>query len=393
MRVFNFKGIVGNNTILNILSKSLISGNFPKFSIFQGESGIGKSSCAEISAMRLTCENPNGAEPCCQCPSCRNAMESIVNQTVGARVRKYNLAQLANKSDLLQLINKIFRLDYGDRNMVFILEEPQALMENFQTALLEELERIPNNVYVMFCTTKPSKLLPDIRNRAIKFRFSRLNSKSSRLLIDNIFEKYRVNVDDSLKNKILGYCKGVPREIVLNTEYVIKNQIFSDEELDYLFDSVSSSTVRNLLKSSVDFKEFLKLLDEILNEVSAIDLLNSVKSYLMECAFLAKDLSFRETNLTAKDKSFAKELGGDLILQIYSKLFKLPYNASVDDVKFDLIVCSKLIEKKLKPMIESSGVSLQSKNSETRDRESEVLFREKLSHSNSFKRIESSDLK
>lgn len=386
MRIFRRESLIGNPTIKSIIRRSL-EGDFPKFTIFSGESGVGKSSYAEICAMALTCENPTeDYEPCCECPSCKNAMASILQSNVGEYVKKYNLAQLANKGDLLELINKMFRIDYGSHNTVFILEEPQALMENFQTALLEELERIPDNVYIMLCTTKPNKLLPDIRNRAVKFKFNRLTPSDSRLLIAKIFEGFGLKVDQNVSNKILAHSNGVPREIVINTQYVIKNKIFDPKELDCLFNSVSNDSIRTLLKISTDSKAFINYLEELLTSNDVNDFLSSLKSYLMEMAFLSKDLSFRETALSSNDKSFAKELGGDLILQIYNKIYKLnSYN--VDDVKFIMIVVGEMISKKLKPQLKSAGVEVESASATRRDRESKEAFNSSIVNSNSFKKI------
>ena len=391
MRIFRRESLVGNPTIKSIIRKSL-EGEFPKFTIFSGESGVGKSSYAEICAMTLTCENPTeDYEPCCECPSCKNAMASILQSTVGQYVKKYNLAQLANKGDLLDLINKMFRIDYGSRNTVFILEEPQALMENYQTALLEELERIPDNVYIMLCTTKPNKLLPDIKNRAVKFKFNRLTPSDSRLLISRIFEGHGEKVSSAVSNRILQHSHGIPREIVINSENIIKNKIYDERELDCLFSSVNNESIRILLKVSTDSRAFINYLDELLTTVGMNDFLNSLKSYLMEMAFLAKDLSFRETALSSKDKSFAKELGGDLILQIYNKVYRFDSN-NLDDLKFVMVVIGEMVSKKLKSQLKSEGLDVEVASATKRDRESREAFNSNITNSNSFKRIGSDSL-
>lgn len=385
MRIFRFSGVVGNDGILNILMKSLQSHNFPKFSIFYGDSGVGKSTCAEISALYLTCSNPFNGEPCLECDNCKRAIMSISKNEyngMGSRVRKVNLSHLANKSELGNLIESIFKIDRGNENTVFILEEPQTLPEIYQSALLEEIERIPDNVYVMMCTTKMSKLLPDIRNRAIKYRFTTLDNKSARLLIDRVCSDNLGILTDKIKNKIITFSRGVPREITNNTLNIIKNNLNDDESVEALFNLISYDKIRILLKSSTDLSEFLKQLEDLLKEFQVIDLVNSLKSYLLESAFLAKDLSFRETVLSSADKSFAKELGIKPILEIYNLLFKLPYGVSNEDFTFSMILCSKIVDKQLRANHSSNEIPVTS--SKSKEREITEITNAQLEKSNSF---------
>ena len=76
-----------------------MSGAFPKLSIFSGSTGIGKSTCAEISAIYLNCENPRGYEPCGQCKACRSSIDAILNNKKGMYVRKINIPSLNNKTN------------------------------------------------------------------------------------------------------------------------------------------------------------------------------------------------------------------------------------------------------------------------------------------------------
>ena len=65
--LISFKNVIGNNRIKGLLTRQLENQTFTQFNIFEGTFGTGKSTTAKLVAMRLTCENPNGADPCCEC--------------------------------------------------------------------------------------------------------------------------------------------------------------------------------------------------------------------------------------------------------------------------------------------------------------------------------------
>lgn len=347
-RLFKFKDVIGNNSIKNICIKALERNAFPRFSLFSGESGIGKSTCAEISALRLICENPDGAEPCGVCNNCTSGMASIVNKGKCRRLHKINMASINSNSELENLIEQVFRIDNGSLPTVYIFEEIHSLSKAYQTALLEEVDKL-ENVYVIACTTQPSSLLKELRNRSIHYKFKRLSAPNSRMLVDRECDRNNVKLSNSVKNKILGYSKGIPRNIVNITEHIIKLGHLSESEIDDLLNSVSTDNLRALLKFSGDTTDFLQFLDTLLEMYDYNDLLYNLKSYVMECCFLSKNLSYRETYLKPEDKRFATELGFNTLLKVYNELNK--YNkGNMDDCKFTLILSSKVIQKAQKKL-------------------------------------------
>ena len=77
MRIYNFSKVVGNTTTVKLMKGALANNKFPRFSICAGLPGTGKSTCANIAALSLTCENPFNGEPCLQCESCKKNLEAI----------------------------------------------------------------------------------------------------------------------------------------------------------------------------------------------------------------------------------------------------------------------------------------------------------------------------
>lgn len=233
MRLYQFNKLVGNSHCVNMLKRGITQHTLPHFMIFHGIMGTGKSSCAEITALALTCENPQNGEPCLQCNSCRENLEAIQNNLKSANVSKINLGRFNTKADVEEMIKDIFILE-SSKNCVYILEEAHSLTPYLQTALLEEVDKMDNKTYVILCTTKINEIIPELKSRSILFPFKRLREKESRLLLDMFLKEKCVNMDDATKTLIIGNTNGIPREIMNLTEFIIDNRPTLSELKNFL---------------------------------------------------------------------------------------------------------------------------------------------------------------
>lgn len=197
MRVYNFNEVVGNVSTVSVIRQSLHNKTFPHIAIFSGMYGTGKSTCAEIVSMSLTCTNTIDDNPCMSCAQCNNNLKAIQNTGVSSRVSKVNVGRINKKSDMETLLKDIFDLQISEQSVVYIIEEAHALDDSQQTALLEEIDRLSDDVYIIFCTTKPTRLLPELRSRAITFNFTRLSNSEASILFELYCTKRNVTVTSS----------------------------------------------------------------------------------------------------------------------------------------------------------------------------------------------------
>lgn len=284
LRLYKFQDVVGNMGSVAVIQQSLQNGAFPHKVIFRGSSGTGKSSCAEIAGLYLTCDAPSAGEPCGVCPKCVANKRAIETTGRSNSLIKINFAQIDKKADMFELIKEAFVLQSTMDNIVYIFEEihslPKEMSEQMQTMLLEEFDRMAPNVYIMMCTTKPTKLLPELRNRAINFNFNRLSKAEASVLFERFCSSSSVVIGNpKVKDMILSYAKGVPREIVGLLTFITGNSFEEGTITDFLgivdentflclFEAMQSTSLFSMI-SAIEGIEDKRTIDVIIEQLKA----------------------------------------------------------------------------------------------------------------------------
>lgn len=283
MRIYNFDRVIGNTGTVNVIRASLRDGVFNNFTIFSGLPGTGKSTCAEISALSLTCEHPSGGNPCLECNTCKTNLEGLKKDGIGKSIIKKNIASIANRKDIDEMVKEIFKLQSPEGNSVYILEEFHTLNSNYQTMLLEELDRLASDVYVIICTTKIKNLLPELKSRSITFTFNRLNDKESLLLYDMLIEDLPKDRKPKrkIKNLILERSRGIPRELTLLLDYVSRGN-YDEDDICEAFHYISTEVYTNLLQMmSISLEDTISYANEYMDK-DLYTLVDGFKSYMIQ---------------------------------------------------------------------------------------------------------------
>lgn len=392
MRLFKFKHVVGNTTPKNVMMKSLESEKFSNLSLFSGPTGTGKSTSAEIAGMRLVCNSPEGAEPCGKCNECKSAMNVILNDGKGRRFKKINIAAFRDGDDFNNMVTEVFKIDTGTETVVYIFEEFHTLSQAKQTALLEEFDKLPANVFVIICTSAPNQVIPELRDRCRQFKFGTLSPSSMRMLIDQ--ESKRTNL--KLSNNVIGilqsHSRGVPRRLVESIKLLADELVTNEDELADFLKETNPDDLRNLFKLFGDLSEYIKSLELLIERSSIPEFIRSSKSYLMELSFISKGVKQRDTYLKPEDKMFAEILGFENILRMFNEIKKLSYNSEISDVQFCFIKCSLVLNKAFSSNKDLSD-SLIKVNSTEKSIQSKELRDSEVGSLNQFKKITESSLK
>lgn len=263
--------VVGQSDIKEICRKSLAEDKFPKFSIFYGPTGIGKSCIAELVAREITgYKGDLDAAPC---------------------IKKYNMAALMGKKDIVEVIDNIFKYKSIGKT-VFILEEVQVMkQEEEQTPFLEELTRIPDDLYIMMCTTKYTALTPALRNRAVAFQLSLPTMEECSAYIDSITDRlqYRRMVEQA-KQVLIKASNYTPRSIVKHIELLASDNEVDEADVNKFFKTISSSsfinTVRALVSPDVTLYDFTRVTRAIIKDCSYTNFMYGLRDFVIQLLLL-----------------------------------------------------------------------------------------------------------
>lgn len=166
--------ILGQEVVVRLLRHALVSKRLHHAYLFEGIDGIGKSTCAKALFAALNCEIPPlPGDACGTCSSCRKIHSGthpdliLVNMTLGG------LAE-----EIGQLLRRLsYPAHEGKATLVLFdpadqFSAPTALVA--ANRLLKALEEPIANTYFVFVTQNAQNLLPTMRSRMQRLRFTPL---------------------------------------------------------------------------------------------------------------------------------------------------------------------------------------------------------------------------
>lgn len=160
MKLTNF---IGNEKVIDRLSKLMESGRFPHALIIEGEEGIGKKTLAKDIACALVCRGND--KPCCECSQCKKAIGAIHPD-----ISEYIPAGTANSfhvDTVRNIINDAYVQPNEADYKIYILANAHCMNQNAQNALLKILEEPPKYVVFILTTNSKSALLSTVLSRSV----------------------------------------------------------------------------------------------------------------------------------------------------------------------------------------------------------------------------------
>lgn len=160
MKLTNF---IGNEKVIDRLSKLMESGRFPHALIIEGEEGIGKKTLAKDIACALVCRGND--KPCGECAQCKKAIGAIHPD-----ISEYIPAGTANSfhvDTVRNIINDAYVQPNEADYKIYILDNAHCMNQNAQNALLKILEEPPKYVVFILTTNSKSALLSTVLSRSV----------------------------------------------------------------------------------------------------------------------------------------------------------------------------------------------------------------------------------
>ena len=345
---YSFDSMVGNASNIALIRRSISRNVFKQFTIYTGILGTGKSSSAKITALALTCENPQNGQPCCTCPACNVNKKALETGSKSPWVHVINSGTIEDKEEFNAILHDIFELQGGSNAKVYIFEEAHALKDipGAETALLTEFDQIPQGVYIIFCTNKLNEIADELQSRAEIFTFSRLSDIEAELLVDRTLNLHNLSLSTDITRTIMKSSKGIPRDIINAINFTLdvqptleelRNhlQIISDSQLLQLFESMRSEKI----------ELFATVVDQLLDTSDASSVLSALKSFIIQVVFLI-DGGITGTFLSSDVRTIKEIFTTDSLNKIVNLLERSSYKINTDDLKLLLIHIRMIVQKR-----------------------------------------------
>jgi len=177
-----FDDMIGQETLVRVLRSVVRRGRYSSAYMFSGPSGTGKTTAGRILAKAILCSDTKDGEPCGICDSC---VRFANDQHFG--YVEMDSASVGGKDDMVKLRDHA-SFDIAGGRRVILLDECHDISKAGQDALLIQVEKCPEHLTYIFCTTDPDKVNETLRNRCWEFQVSRVMP----VLINGLLKKIAV---------------------------------------------------------------------------------------------------------------------------------------------------------------------------------------------------------
>lgn len=347
MRLYQYKDVIGNGVSVSLLKRAVMNGSLPNFIIMHGSMGTGKSTCAEITSLSMTCKNPKDGEPCLECDNCKRSIRALQTTGVSLNIVKKNMAVIDSKKDMNDLIKEIFVLKGTFGNSVYLFEELHELDKSKQTTLLEEIDRLDPNTYVIATTTRLNRLLPELRSRALSFSFTQLNKPELKLLFDRTAKKLGMGkVSPVVEAVIMRHARGIPRDLVKIMDFVVKNRPTEAEIVKFL-NYVGVEEFLDVLQSMRgSMFDLSRSLNNLMSSHSLDVVVYQMKEFLATSLFLVEG-EVNEEFTPEQVKAVKEIITPEMSAKVASLASKLDaYSFTEADLRLSMIALRQLVQGK-----------------------------------------------
>lgn len=295
MKLTNF---IGNEKVIDRLSKLIESGRFPHALIIEGEEGIGKKTLAKDIACALVCRGND--KPCGECTQCKKAIGAIHPD-----ISEYIPAGTANSfhvDTVRNIINDAYVQPNEADYKIYILANAHCMNQNAQNALLKILEEPPKYVVFILTTNSKSALLSTVLSRSVCVSLEGVDIERAANYITSHCENVDYNtakktvetfngnigkaidsLQDSKTSELVGVCNKICKALATSNEYemmtlcsvfqkdrqgvvfacdllksIFRDALFAGESSEHISGQEESAA---LLKSSLSRQSLIKLIN------------------------------------------------------------------------------------------------------------------------------------
>ena len=295
MKLTNF---IGNEKVIDRLSKLMESGRFPHALIIEGEEGIGKKTLAKDIACALVCRGND--KPCGECAQCKKAIGAIhpdISEYIPAGTDNSNHVDTDRN-----IINDAYVQPNEADYKIYILANAHCMNQNAQNALLKILEEPPKYVVFILTTNSKSALLSTVLSRSVCVSLEGVDIERAANYITSHCENVDYNtakktvetfngnigkaidsLQDSKTSELVDVCNKICKALATSNEYemmtlcsvfqkdrqgvvfacdllksIFRDALFAGESSEHISGQEESAA---LLKSSLSRQSLIKLIN------------------------------------------------------------------------------------------------------------------------------------
>ncbi|MGM0666176.1 MAG: ATP-binding protein [Bacteroidota bacterium] len=248
-----FKEVIGQEEVINKLTRSVKEERVSHAQIFAGPEGCGKLALAIAFAQYISCGNKDGNDSCGSCPSCNkygklvhpdlHFVFPVINKGSGETVcdnfisewrellnksAYFNLNQwlrhigVKNQQGLIfsteanEIIRKLSLKTYESDYKVMIIWMPERMHTATANKLLKLIEEPPDKTLFLLVSEEPDLILPTILSRC---QFVRIPSIKRDALRGHLMEEY--GIDEQKADMIAHLSQG---NYLRATEFIGENE-------------------------------------------------------------------------------------------------------------------------------------------------------------------------
>lgn len=203
----SFKEFVGQEAVIKVIMNEVSSGSISHAYLFSGHRGTGKTTLARVFAKAINCQNRKGAEPCNECPACRE-----INEGRAIDIIEVDAASNRGIDEVKSLRENIRFAPTFLKYKVLILDEAHQLSKDATNALLKIMEEPPSYAVFILATTEASKMIPTVASRCQKFNFHKLSHDIIAEKLNTICEKENIKIEKDAFDLLISAADGSLRD-------------------------------------------------------------------------------------------------------------------------------------------------------------------------------------
>lgn len=243
-----FEEVLGNKNTVNFLLDHIQRGTLPTRIIFEGEEGLGKTSLAKLIAMGVNCSG--STKPCYNCPSCRQIMNDVIeNNKDTDSVKVYNMSVDSGKDAAKEVKANLSATMSSTGKRVVICDEAHGMSDAAQDVFLVDMEYLPKNTYIIFCTTNAENLKKTLKSRAFTIRLHRPKKKEIVAMLAEVATRNELTVQGgpATLSLIADWAECKPRKAINLLEGFGTNRPVSTEMIKEFIDYVEVDEIIPIL--------------------------------------------------------------------------------------------------------------------------------------------------